>query len=486
MARTKKKSRRPANTGCLFKRREGGPWIARWFDHTGRRREQTTSTTDRAAAERILAKRIAAAAERKHGVVDPRIDRYADAARKPLSEHLTDFLADVRARGGTAQHVQQLETRIKRTLALARAEWTADLNGHAVQMAIADIRNGDNEHRSASIQTAVHYLRNVKQFSRWLKRDGRIAMDPLAELESAGNPETDRKRERRPLTDDELALVIKAAEHGGKVRRMLGVDRAMMYRLAIGTGYRAGELRSLTPESFNLQAEPPTVTVEAAYSKHRRVDVQPIRPELAELLRKWLDGKPARVPVFRLRGKVVNILKADLKAARAAWLAEAPTGADRAERQASSFLCYVDHAGRYADFHALRHGYISRLVAGGASVKTSQELARHSNPMLTIGRYAHARLNDLTAALDVLPCPPSTIASPEQQEQTAGGALQATGTDDYTPDNSARQSAREMAVSGDTPRSANLVFGGKNAVFGSGSKKSPGRGDRGHWRAIRG
>ena len=50
-----------------------------------------------------------------------------------------------------------------------------------------------------------------------------------------------------------------------------------------------------------------------------------------------------------------------------------------------------------------RHTYISGIVAGGASVKTAQELARHSTPMLTIGRYSHARLHDLHGALDALP-----------------------------------------------------------------------------------
>ncbi len=62
-----------------------------------------------------------------------------------------------------------------------------------------------------------------------------------------------------------------------------------------------------------------------------------------------------------------------------------------------------DRAGEVADFHSLRHTYISRLVAGNASVKVCQELARHSTPTLTTGRYAHARLHDLTGALDSLP-----------------------------------------------------------------------------------
>ena len=78
---------------------------------------------------------------------------------------------------------------------------------------------------------------------------------------------------------------------------------------------------------------------------------------------------------------------------------------------------------RVADFHATRHTYISGIVAGGASVKTAQELARHSTPTLTIGRYAHTRLLDLRGTLDGLP----GSDLPEGPEAEAD-ALRATGT----------------------------------------------------------
>jgi integrase len=64
---------------------------------------------------------------------------------------------------------------------------------------------------------------------------------------------------------------------------------------------------------------------------------------------------------------------------------------------------YRDGQGLFADFHSLRHTYISRLVRSGVSVKTAQVMARHSTPTLTIGRYAHADLGDKRAALAALP-----------------------------------------------------------------------------------
>ena len=60
--------------------------------------------------------------------------------------------------------------------------------------------------------------------------------------------------------------------------------------------------------------------------------------------------------------------------------------------------------------------------------KVAQELARHSTPTLTIGRYAHARLHDLTAALNALPTASQSGYQPEAAD------VRATGTESATPD----------------------------------------------------
>jgi len=47
----------------------------------------------------------------------------------------------------------------------------------------------------------------------------------------------------------------------------------------------------------------------------------------------------------------------------------------------------VDDRGRYADFHALRKAFITNLSRAGASPKTAQLLARHSDINLTMNTY---------------------------------------------------------------------------------------------------
>ena len=66
-------------------------------------------------------------------------------------------------------------------------------------------------------------------------------------------------------------------------------------------------------------------------------------------------------------------------------------------------ITYRDGSGRVIDFHAMRHTFISNIVRSGASVKVCQELARHSDPKLTLGVYTHLRVADKTKALNSLP-----------------------------------------------------------------------------------
>jgi integrase len=58
---------------------------------------------------------------------------------------------------------------------------------------------------------------------------------------------------------------------------------------------------------------------------------------------------------------------------------------------------------RVADFHSLRHGFITYLVTANVPPKVAQMLARHSTITLTMDRYAHLGVVDLVEALKRLP-----------------------------------------------------------------------------------
>jgi len=57
----------------------------------------------------------------------------------------------------------------------------------------------------------------------------------------------------------------------------------------------------------------------------------------------------------------------------------------------------------YADFHSLRHSYIALLDRAGATLKEAMQLARHSDPKLTMAIYGRAQRRHLAGAVEGLP-----------------------------------------------------------------------------------
>jgi integrase len=110
------------------------------------------------------------------------------------------------------------------------------------------------------------------------------------------------------------------------------------------------------------------------------------------------------------------MLRGDLAAARKAWIESVDDPEEQERRTQSNFLRYQSSHDEIWDFHAFRHGFISAVVQSGASVKVAQELARHASPMLTIGRYAHARLQDLRGAVEALPIASAILADTSNGE----------------------------------------------------------------------
>ncbi len=377
----------------LIKR--GDVWYFRYTDADGVRRMRK-GCTDKRETERMAAAAGIETAKIKSGLIDPRdlVQRTHEA--KPLASHVADWHAYLLAKGSTRQHADLSRNRISRIIELARLGRISELTPSKVQAALKAIRD-----TGVSLRSIHHYTRASKGFSRWLWRDGRAREDTLAHLTSQ-NPDADRRRIRRALEPEELVKAIRAAEQGRVVLKTTGPDRAMLYQLAMGTGFRANELRTLTPEAFDLAGDQPTITVKAAYSKRRRDDVQPIQPELADALRPWLAARAPGKPLFgKLTKHTANLLKHDLEAAGIPY----------------------ETASGTADFYCLRHSYVTALAMSNAPVKVVQSLARHSTPSLTFGIYAHVGLHDQAPALDALP--DLTRRAPSSEPTT----LAKTGTD---------------------------------------------------------
>ena len=331
---------------------------------------------------------------RTQGLVDPKQDGFIDAERKPLTAHLDDYRHDLESRNITTSYVDETLGQIRRVIKLAQADQISELKPALVQQAIALIRGKE---WGGSIRTCNKHLIAIKGFSKWLHRNRLTREDALATL-STDNADKDPRHQRRDISDDDLHRLFESTKEHDIAGGMTGTDRTALYWLAAGTGFRRNELRSLTPASFELDAHPPTVIVQASVTKSGRTDAQPIRDDLAEALRPWLATKSADEPVFaNMPQNVARMLRWDLKRAGIPYSLD----------------------GKIFDFHALRGVYISRIERSGATIKTFQTLARHTDPRLSLKRYVRIRMDDSLAALERLPSP--RPRKPQQQAQRATG-----------------------------------------------------------------
>ena len=380
-------------------------WYVRHKDASGKW-QRVKGYTDRDATAALGVRLDRQAARQREGLVDP----FEEHGRRGLGEHIEDFRRHLESKNCTPKHIGEVAGKLRRIVDGCKFKHIADISASSVETFLTDLRTG-----GMSAQTSNHYLRACKSFTRWLVQDRRTGDNVLAHLPML-NVRTDRRHDRRAITAAEFARLIESAESGPVIETVPGADRAMLYILAAWTGYRRGELASLTLRSFDLDSDSPTVRVLAAYSKRRRQDSVPLHSVVVQRFRAWLASRGdvgPDAPLFALRTaggwprRTAMMMKMDL------------------ERVG---LPYVDEDGLYADFHSNRHSFISNLGKAGASLQMAQKLARHSDPKLTANVYTHLQVDDQAAAIEALPAPPGGKAAEQESD-----ALRATGTDDGNP-----------------------------------------------------
>jgi integrase len=237
-----------------------------------------------------------------------------------------------------------------------------------------------------SIKTANLMLDAIKAFCAWMVLDRRMSDNPLAHL-AGGNVRTDRRRDRRTLSPEELRKILDAAQSSTRSFRGLnGRDRWMIYLVAMTKGFRAEEIATLTPALLELDTTPPVAVLPAKATKNRKGARQPLPADVVEALREYLSGCDAKTRIWDGRWFEVaaEMLRGDLAVAEIPYVVQSADGP------------------AYADFHALRHSYIASLDRVGATLKEAMQLARHSDPKLTMAVYGRAGLSQLSERVDRL------------------------------------------------------------------------------------
>ncbi|MFO0847216.1 MAG: tyrosine-type recombinase/integrase [Gemmataceae bacterium] len=392
--------------GAVKRRTRASKWYGQGLPHLPPKKRVPLSP-NRQVAQRMLDDMVRAAERGRVGLPD------LDAGRKSLADHLTGFDRDLRLglasrtrttrRTPDAGQVALCVQRVRDTLNGCGFRTPADLSD-AAPAKLATYLGGRvalaRRDGGISAQTAKFYLAAVTRFTWWLavRAKAPVRADLFADVPSYDG-RADRKHARRELHPEEMARLLDATRTSPIViRELTGEARYFLYLVAFSSGYRAGELAELTPECFALDADTPTVSLPPKLTKNKKAAAQPIPAGVAAQLRGFLAGTPEGRPVWpgTWREKPAKVLRRDLSAAGIPYSVPSPAGP------------------LFADFHSLRHSYLSALAAAGVGLKELMELARHSDPKLTMGVYVHARPAALGAAVE-------RIALPAGDQQRASG-----------------------------------------------------------------
>jgi len=176
---------RDAQTGKKV-RAKSKKWWGRYTDALGREK-RVPLAADKRAAQAMLNELVKRVEHELAGLVD----RNEGMAKLPLSQHIGAYQEYLQCKGNSDQYVQEVSGKVRKIAKACRWSFIGDLSPGDVQAYLAELRAG-----GVSVQTSNHYLRAIKQFSRWLVRDQRASRDPLAHL-SKMNVSVDRRHDPR-------------------------------------------------------------------------------------------------------------------------------------------------------------------------------------------------------------------------------------------------------------------------------------------------
>lgn len=357
--------------GTLFKPKRGGKqsrhWVLRVFRRPGEKPIQIPlHVTLKETAEKKKREILREMEEEEAGLIPPKPQR--DAARRPLAEHLAEYVDHMRQQNRSAGHIVGERNRLIRIFKGCGWKVAGDIKRDSFERWLCSLKG-------CVAKTRNDYLGAARTFTNWLVKRDRLAVNTLAGIEKAKVKGNEIKN-RRAYTQEEAARLLAASG-----------PRSIVYRTAMYTGLRRGELQKLEWRDLDLESAFPSFRARAVITKNGKMAKLPLYAELVEHLRAF---KPAGVSpsakVFKgLLGREIKPLQRDLKKAG---------------------IPYVDEKGETADFHSLRHTFITWLRVRGVSKREAMKLARLSEERLLDHIYTDEDQLEISNAVKTLPSLP--------------------------------------------------------------------------------
>lgn len=379
------------------------PWV-RGNDHTGQRRKMPGFSTQLANDRlcRTLTELVETVAsggqpsdktlqwisskldpERRKKLVDwGLIDPARLIIGQPLPTHLEAWQVFMKNSGLTPKHVHQEHLRAKAIIEACEVVNFTDLRPELVLAKSMELR-GLNQW---SASTHRGYLVAVKEFANWMVKIGRSGQNPLLALDIPTVREEDTTA-AIALSAEQQAILVTGVISQPERNRMPGLERSLLYRLAIYTGWRASPLMELRRMHCHTEEDKPWIEAPGGGRK-RRTSLPLTDVDLVQALREHVSLKLPEAHVFSGKRRVDQL-------------------ADLLQRDCAALgLPHIK-------FHDLRHTQATNLMRAGVHPRVAQEILGHKQMSTTMRVYTHAGWDDQAEALkSVAP----SVARPEPKE----------------------------------------------------------------------
>jgi len=369
----------PSTPGAVRVDQESRQWYA--YRREGKKQIKVKLFTDKAASLSKMSKMNTALERGEAEMSDPRKDQLE---RKAI-EHLEEFLPVMRAKGKSEKDKNRKEA-ILRAFAGNLVTLT-DLTHEEVDRYLSGVKGSSGNKKK--------HLSAISIWVTWLRKKDRIAANPLDRIDvPTGGKKT---KERRALNVTQIQQLLDATrrrpaatfsirygeEIRAEVRKMLelrGRERALIYKTAVYTGLRLGEIAALRSCHLELGKKPfPRVEIPGRETKNGQKARLLLVPGFAVELAQWIKdtGKGSDDPLFYVPEASARIMQADLKFAG---------------------IPYHTSQGD-ADFHSFRMTSKVMLGQAGIPARIRQLFMRHSDIRLTMSTYDDEAFLSLEAAV---------------------------------------------------------------------------------------
>lgn len=224
-------------------------------------------------------------------------------------------------------------------------------------------------------RTIARHVAALRRYFDWLRRRGRIEVDPAARLSA---PAADGRLPRVLKRDEVDGLLAPLPPTGDPLEAAVARRDAAVLEILYGSGLRVAEVCGLRPTDVDLDR-----ARLAVWGKGAKQRIVPLSPPAVAALRSWTaEGRhhlvtattPADAVFLNRRGHRLT-----------------PRDVRR--------LLDRRNPGAPAHPHALRHTFATHLLDGGADLRAVQELLGHAD-LATTQLYTHVSRERLRGVLE--------------------------------------------------------------------------------------